>query len=80
MVSSNTSPTLLFYPIRPIKMTILTTSITVISIAILGALFIALRGKSGEQKSIRILVFGVYFWVLIFIQMIIVGLTYQYFK
>ena len=59
-------------------MTTLSTAITILVIAILGAFFFASRGKSSEQKSIRILVFGIYFWVLIFIQMIITGLVYNY--
>jgi|COG998Drversion2_1049125.scaffolds.fasta_scaffold749818_1 hypothetical protein len=61
-------------------MNALFAAVVIAVVAILGALFFAFRGKSSEKKSVRILIFGIYFWVLVFVQVVIAGFAYQFLK
>jgi hypothetical protein len=57
-------------------MTVLYSAIAIFSVSILGAIFLSGRNRSPEQKQTRILLFGLYFWLLAFVQLIIYALTY----
>ena len=62
--------------LRWIAMTVLYSAIAIVSVSILGAVFLSGRHHSSEQKQTRILLFGLYFWLLAFVQLIIYALVY----
>jgi len=57
-------------------MTVLYSAIVIFSVSILGAIILSGRNHSPEQKQTRILLFGLYFWLLAFAQLIIYALIY----
>jgi hypothetical protein len=46
-------------------------------IAIVGGLLLVSRNASDQQRQMKILIFALYFWVLIFAQLIIVAVGYS---
>jgi hypothetical protein len=59
-----------------IPMTVLYSAIAIFSVSILGALLLSEKNRSPDQKQTRILLFGLYFWLLAFVQLIIYALIY----
>ena len=51
------------------------TAILVISIV--GATLWARQSGAGKQKQAKILLFGLYFWILMFLQLILAALGYS---
>lgn len=50
--------------------------ITILVISIMGGMLLANRNSSDRQRQTKILFFALYFWVLTFIQLIVVALGY----
>ena len=49
----------------------------ILLISIIGGWLLAGRKASGQQRQTKILVFGLYFWVLTFVQLIIFAIGYS---
>jgi len=49
----------------------------ILVISILGGMLLVSRNASDQQRQMKILIFAVYFWVLIFAQLIIVAVGYS---
>ena len=58
-------------------MTVTTIGIAILIISIAGALILVKRPDSGKQRQTKILLFGLYFWVIAFVQLILVSLVYS---
>jgi hypothetical protein len=50
--------------------------IAILVISITGALLLAARQDSGQQRQTKILLFLLYFWLLAFVQLIIASVGY----
>ena len=50
--------------------------ITILVISIMGGMLLANRNSSDRQRQTKILFFALYFWILTFIQLIVVALGY----
>lgn len=50
--------------------------IAILVIATIGAVLWARRSASGQPRQAKILLFALYFWVLAFVQLIVVALGY----
>ncbi|MGZ8161698.1 MAG: hypothetical protein ACXWTT_02405 [Methylobacter sp.] len=54
-----------------------TIAIAIVVISIFGGMF-AVKHKSSEQpKQVKVILFGLYFWGLVFLQLLIFGLVYS---
>ena len=51
--------------------------ITILTISIVGGLLLARRNASDKQRQTKILLFALFFWVLVFVQLIIVAIVYS---
>lgn len=51
--------------------------ISVMGIALVGATILSLRNKKAEGRAAKILLAGLYFWVITFSELIILALIYQ---
>jgi len=60
-------------------MTLYSTAFVIVLISISGALFFVKRNRALDQTIYKILMFGLYFWLLIFVQAIVCSFIYQYF-
>ena len=58
-------------------MTIAMIGIAILVISTVGAIFWVKRSESGKQRQTKILLFALYFWVLVFVQLILVSLGYS---
>ncbi len=58
-------------------MTVYTSAGALLAISIIGALILVSRNRSLDQRVTRIMMFGLYFWVLTFVQAIVYSLIYQ---
>ena len=58
-------------------MTIAIIGITILVISIIGGMLLANRNTSDRQRQTKILFFALYFWVLTFIQLIVVAIGYS---
>ena len=58
-------------------MTFAIVGVIILVISIIGGLLLASRNASGQQRQTKILLFALYFWVLIFAQLIIVAVGYS---
>ena len=58
-------------------MTVVIIGIAILVISTVGAMLWVKRSESGMQRQTKILLFALYFWVLIFAQLIIVSLSYS---
>ena len=54
-----------------------TIGVTILVISIIGGLLLVSRNASDQQRQAKILLFALYFWVLIFAQLIIVAVGYS---
>lgn len=57
-------------------MTVLSSAIAIVSVSVLGALLLSGRHRAPDRKQTRILLFGLYFWLLAFVQLILYALVY----
>lgn len=51
--------------------------VTILVISIIGGLLLASRNASDQQRQTKILLFALFFWVLVFAQLIIVAIGYS---
>ena len=51
--------------------------VTILVISIIGGLLLASRNASDQQRQTKILLFGLFFWLLTFAQLIIVAIGYS---
>ena len=51
--------------------------VTILVISIIGGLLLASRNASDQQRQTKILLFVLFFWVLVFAQLIIVAIGYS---
>ena len=51
--------------------------VTILTISIIGGLLLARRHASDQQRQTKILLFVLYFWVLAFVQLIVVAIGYS---
>ena len=58
-------------------MTVLYSSLAIAIVSIAGAWFFSGRNRSPDRAQTRILLFGLYFWLLAFIQLIVYALAYS---
>lgn len=58
-------------------MTIAIIGAAILVISTLGAILWVKRSISSEQRQTKILLFALYFWVLVFVQLILVSLGYS---
>lgn len=58
-------------------MNVAVIGIVILVISIIGALLWVKRSESGMQRQTKILLFALYFWVLVFVQLILVSLGYS---
>ena len=58
-------------------MTVVIIGIAILVISTVGAMLWVKRSESSMQRQTKILLFALYFWVLIFAQLIIVSLSYS---
>jgi hypothetical protein len=66
----------IFFNSEPI-MTVYTLAGVLLAISIVGALMLVSNNRSLDQRVTKILMFGLYFWVLTFAQAIVYSLIYQ---
>lgn len=57
-------------------MNIALTGICVFLVSIIGAWLLVRRNKEAQASDTKLLVFGLYFWVLVFLQLLILALGY----
>ena len=51
--------------------------VTILAISIIGGLLLANRNASDQQRQTKILLFALFFWVLAFVQLIVVAIGYS---
>jgi len=51
--------------------------VIILVISIIGGLLLASRNASDQQRQTKILLFGLFFWLLTFAQLIIVAIGYS---
>ena len=51
--------------------------VTMLAISIVGGLLLANRNASDRQRQTKILLFALFFWVLAFVQLIVVAIGYS---
>lgn len=58
-------------------MTIYTSAGAILAVSIVGSIFLVKRNQSLDQRVAKIMMFGLYFWLLTFAQAILYSLIYQ---
>ena len=58
-------------------MTVAILGIVILVISTVGAVLWVNRSESSMQRQTKILLFALYFWVLVFVQLILVSLSYS---
>ena len=51
--------------------------VTILAISVIGGMLLASRNASDQQRQTKILLFALYFWLLVFVQLIIVAIGYS---
>ena len=51
--------------------------VTILTISILGGLLLASRNSSDQPRQTKILLFALFFWVLVFVQLLVVAVVYS---
>jgi hypothetical protein len=57
-------------------MTVALTGIVIFAISLLGGLLLARRNATEQPRQVRILRFALFFWMLAFLQLLVVALGY----
>ena len=57
-------------------MTVAVTGITILVISVFGAILWVRREAPDQQRQMKVLLFVLYFWALVFIQLIVVAIGY----
>ena len=58
-------------------MTVAIIGIAILVISTVGAILWVKRSESRLQRQTKILLFALYFWVLVFVQLILIALSYS---
>ncbi len=58
-------------------MTVAIIGIAIFIISTAGAIFQVNRGDADRQRQTKILLFGLYFWIFTFVQLILVAIVYS---
>jgi hypothetical protein len=58
-------------------MTVTIVGIIILVISTVGATLWAKRAGSGKQRQAKLLLFALYFWVLVFFQLILAAIAYS---
>ncbi len=58
-------------------MIVVIIGITILTISIVGSLQLARRNAADQQRQTKILLFVLFFWVLVFAQLIVVAIGYS---
>ena len=58
-------------------MIVIIISVTILVVSVIGGMLLASRNASDQQRQTKILLFALYFWVLAFVQLIIVAIGYS---
>lgn len=58
-------------------MNVAVVAIAILVISTVGATLWAKRSGAGTQRQTKILLFGLYFWILVFLQLILAALGYS---
>jgi hypothetical protein len=58
-------------------MNVTIVGVTILLISVSGGLLLARRNASDRERQTKILLFVLYFWVLVFAQLIVVGIGYS---
>jgi hypothetical protein len=58
-------------------MNIAVVGTAILVIAVVGAMLWARQSGSGKQRQTKILLFALYFWVLVFLQLILAAIGYS---
>ena len=61
----------------PARMIVAIIGISILAISIIGGMLLACRNASDRQRQTKILFFALYFWVLTFMQLIVVAIGYS---
>jgi len=61
-------------------MNIALSGIVIALVAILGGIVMVRRNSSQQPFQVKIVLFGIYFWGLVFFQLVVVGLGYYWAK
>jgi len=51
--------------------------VSILTISIVGGILLVRHNVSEQQRQTKILLFGLYFWVLAFVQLIVVAIGYS---
>jgi hypothetical protein len=57
-----------------------TIGIAIVVISIFGGMFVVKHKASEQPKQVKVILFGLYFWGLVFLQLLIFGLVYSVIK
>jgi hypothetical protein len=52
-------------------------AVVIVIVSALGALFFIKRNSSEQPKQVKAIFFGLYFWGLVFLQLVVFGLGYH---
>ena len=58
-------------------MNVAVVGIAILVISAVGASLWAKRSGSGKPRQMKILLFGLYFWILVFVQLILAAIGYS---
>jgi hypothetical protein len=58
-------------------MTVVTIGIAILIISTVGAILWVKRSESGKQRQVKVLLFALYLWLLVFAQLIFVAVGYS---
>jgi O-antigen ligase len=57
-------------------MSVLATGAAILAISAIGAILLVKRNPSVQQRQAKVLLFGLYFWLIAFIQLFLVAIGY----
>jgi hypothetical protein len=58
-------------------MSVAITCVTILLVSVIGGLLLARRNATDRQRQTKILLFVLYFWVLVFAQLLVVAIGYS---
>jgi hypothetical protein len=58
-------------------MSVAITGVTILLVSVIGSLLLARRNATDRQRQTRILLFVLFFWALVFAQLLVVAIGYS---
>jgi hypothetical protein len=58
-------------------MSVAITGVTILLVSVIGGLLLARRNATDRQRQTRILLFVLFFWALVFAQLLVVAIGYS---